>query len=33
MLGDNPASDVQGANKQGWESILLRYKITKNRNI
>lgn len=24
MVGDNPASDIQGANDNGWESLLLR---------
>ncbi|EGW35083.1 uncharacterized protein SPAPADRAFT_58223 [Spathaspora passalidarum NRRL Y-27907] len=24
MVGDNPASDIQGANDHGWESVLLR---------
>ncbi|RLV94265.1 Uncharacterized protein JA1_001898 [Spathaspora sp. JA1] len=24
MIGDNPASDIQGANDHGWESVLLR---------
>lgn len=24
MIGDNPASDIRGANEKGWESILVR---------
>lgn len=30
MVGDNPASDIQGANQNGWESILLRTGVFKD---
>jgi len=24
MIGDNPEGDIEGANRKGWESILVR---------
>ena len=24
MIGDNPEGDIEGANRMGWESILVR---------
>jgi ribonucleotide monophosphatase NagD (HAD superfamily) len=24
MVGDNPSGDIEGANRKGWESILVR---------
>lgn len=30
MLGDNEATDIVGANKVGWESVLVRTGVTKH---
>lgn len=30
MIGDNPASDIMGANVNGWESLLLRTGVYKD---
>lgn len=30
MIGDNPSSDIQGANNAGWNSILVRTGLFKN---
>ncbi|KAK6454047.1 HAD-like domain-containing protein [Scheffersomyces xylosifermentans] len=33
MVGDNPASDIKGANDNGWESILLRTGVYNNEDL
>ena len=30
MVGDNPESDIKGANDNGWESVLLRTGVYKD---
>lgn len=33
MVGDNPASDIKGANDNGWESILVRTGVYDNEDL
>jgi ribonucleotide monophosphatase NagD (HAD superfamily) len=32
MIGDNPKSDIRGANSAGWSSILVRTGVFKGEN-